>query len=344
MDREKLVYIGHEYHNKTLSTKFLIDLFKQNYDVDIFQYKMENGEFIGEKETSKEHYKVLVLFQMPVPTKKLKERFNFDIGSYFPMYDGTGEAPDEFWRGYADFNIINFSSTLHNRLVKMGLSSYYIQYFPKPFTNFEWGKKDSLFFWNRRSGLNVNKLSPIISRLGIKNVHLHNAYDPGESLIIPDEAVKNKYNISISEWYDSKIEMLNVIAESAYYMAPREYEGIGMSFLEAMAMGRCVIAVNHPTMNEYIVDNQNGLLYNMNNIDDTTWKDVDIKKIQKNAYDYICDGYLRWEENKIEILKWILAEPSTTKNSATLISEMKNNTIKDNLKKIIKKIIRKIKE
>ena len=28
MEREKLVYIGHEYHNKTLSTKFLICLNK----------------------------------------------------------------------------------------------------------------------------------------------------------------------------------------------------------------------------------------------------------------------------------------------------------------------------
>lgn len=337
MDREKLVYIGHEYHNKTLSTKFLIDLFKQSYDVDIFQYSMEHREFIGEKETNEEHYKVLVLFQMPVSIKELKAKFDFEVGSYFPMYDGTGEASDDFWRGYSGFNIINFSSTLHNRLMKMGLSSYYIQYFPKPFTDFEWGKEDSLFFWHRRAGLNINKLSPLVSQIDIKNIHIHNAYDPGENKIIPDEKVKNKYCISVSEWYASKKEMLDVIAESACYMAPREYEGIGMSFLEAMAMGRCVIAVNHPTMNEYIVNNQNGLLYNLNDIDDVSWKKINIKEIQKNAYDYICEGYAKWEENKIDILKWILAEPATAKNSTVIIQEKKNSIIRKIIKKIVKR-------
>lgn len=38
-----------------------------------------------------------------------------------------------------------------------------------------------------------------------------------------------------------------------------------MSFLEAMAMGLCVVAPNAPTMNEYIRDGVNGLLYDPGN-------------------------------------------------------------------------------
>ena len=45
------------------------------------------------------------------------------------------------------------------------------------------------------------------------------------------------------------------------YFAPRKYEGIGMTFLEAMAMGMCVVAENAPTANEYILSGKNGILY-----------------------------------------------------------------------------------
>jgi hypothetical protein len=34
-----------------------------------------------------------------------------------------------------------------------------------------------------------------------------------------------------------------------------------MAFLEAMAMGMCVVAENQPTANEYILSGQNGILY-----------------------------------------------------------------------------------
>jgi glycosyltransferase involved in cell wall biosynthesis len=45
------------------------------------------------------------------------------------------------------------------------------------------------------------------------------------------------------------------------FVAPRRFEGIGLSFLEAMARGQVVIAENNATMNEYIVHDVNGLLY-----------------------------------------------------------------------------------
>lgn len=56
--------------------------------------------------------------------------------------------------------------------------------------------------------------------------------------------------------------MQQYIQKSALYFAPRKYEGIGMSFLEAMASGRCVIAPDYPTMNEYIKNGETGYLYN----------------------------------------------------------------------------------
>lgn len=87
------------------------------------------------------------------------------------------------------------------------------------------------------------------------------------------------------------------------YIAPRDFEGIGMSFLEAMAMGRCVIAPNNPTMNEYITDGFNGILYELDN--PKINKKYNIKSIQENTKKYIQQGYLKWSEEKNKILDYI---------------------------------------
>ena len=46
-----------------------------------------------------------------------------------------------------------------------------------------------------------------------------------------------------------------------YYFAPRFQEGIGFSFLEPMARGIPIIGHDDATMNEYIKDGKNSLLF-----------------------------------------------------------------------------------
>ena len=54
---------------------------------------------------------------------------------------------------------------------------------------------------------------------------------------------------------------LNRLAKSSVVIAPRRKEGIGMAFLEAMAMGKCVVAANDATMNEYMRHGKTGILF-----------------------------------------------------------------------------------
>ena len=58
-------------------------------------------------------------------------------------------------------------------------------------------------------------------------------------------------------------EMTIDMLKSTIYIASRPYEGIGMSFLEAMADGRCVVAHDNTTHNEYIEHGKNGFLFDM---------------------------------------------------------------------------------
>lgn len=304
MIKKKLVYVGHEYHKKTKSIDFLIDVLAKNYEIDFLTYDTEKNDLIGDEEIFHKKFEVLVLFQMPVAVELLKQKLSFNHGIYVPMYDGTGEAPNCFWLDYINFNIINFSYTLHQRLLKMGFSSYYIQFFPKPSEKLEWGDSKSIFFWQRRSNINLNTVRNLILSEKIVNIHIHKAMDPGQEYIEPSDELKEKCNITFSEWYADKEDMLNDVKKAAIYIAPREYEGIGMSFLEAMAMGKCVVAPNHPTMNEYIEHGVTGYLYDIYD-KNTKIKLTDIKEIQKNTYLYIQKGYERWEKEKNKILDWV---------------------------------------
>jgi glycosyltransferase involved in cell wall biosynthesis len=103
------------------------------------------------------------------------------------------------------------------------------------------------------------------------------------------------------------------IAASALYVAPRFHEGIGLSFLEAMAMGRCVIAVNNPTMNEYIIDGENGFLYDISSPAPIALSPEKIRNIQQNTIKYMQDGRNRWEKDKSLILDWLEQKPSANK-------------------------------
>ena len=325
-----MIYIGHDYHLKTKSTRFLIDIFKEKYEVDEATYDMEKRQFSILECCQGKKYDVLVLFQMPVPSTELKSKFRYKKAAYFPMYDGTGEAPDSFWADYKDFNIVNFSSTLHNRLIKMGFSSYYIQYYPKPVDNIEWGNKKSAFFWHRTNYITINTVAGLVRQLDLEHIHLHIAEDPGIEDVQPDKEVSEHFHITTSQWFNAKEDMLEEIKKSSYYIAPRLYEGIGMSFLEAMAMGRCVVAANHPTMNEYICNGENGLLYDYG--EQRIINPDDVRILQEKAYKNIVNGYAAWERDKHNILDWLEAETKAD------IKKFENNSLTKPMKNIFKRI------
>ena len=296
---KKVVYIGHSFHDKTKSTAFLIDYLKQFFDVEVILDDSWNGKPFPDLSFIDESYLGVIFFQL-LPNNSIIKNIKNDNIIYFPMYDGV-RRDYEFWNQHRNLKIMNFSDNLHNRLKKWGLDSIYIQYFPKP-DKFIPGEINDVFFWQRLSQININTITKLFKNNNFQ-IHLHKAVDPGQEFIKPSENIEKKFQITYSDWFKTKEEMWNVIKQKGIYIAPREYEGIGMSFLEAMAMGKAVIAVDNPTMNEYIKNGVNGYLFNFKNP-----KEIDlsnIKQVQKNTYEYMKNGYKDWETNKIRIINFI---------------------------------------
>ena len=299
---KKLLYIGHAYHNKTKSTQFLKDMLKEKYEVKIFDFDPYNDNMATHFQSlAGKAFDILVIFQIMPHIDELKKVIKFKKSVFFPMYDGVPGREDPIWYEYRNTQIINFSRTLHEELHSLGFSSHYIQYFSKPIKIESMGNTKSVFFWQRINPININTVEKLLTNSTINHVHIHKALDPQHEFVEPSK--DNKWQITYSEWFDTKEEMLAMQQKSAIYIAPRLYEGIGMSFLEAMAMGRCVIAPDNPTMNEYIKNDVNGYLYNPQ--DPQPINLGDIKEIQQNTIKYMEDGYKKWERNKYKILDWL---------------------------------------
>jgi len=297
---KKIVYIGHSYHNKTKSTAFLIDYLKEFYDVEVILDESWLGKPYPDLSFIDDSYLGVIFFQL-LPTVDIIRTIKHDNIIYFPMYDQSGRLDYEFWHKYQNIKIINFSKTLHNKLFDWGFESMFVQYFPK-IQNFIAGKKDEVFFWQRLTKININIISKLFDDTNVK-MHIHKAIDPDQKFQNPDEKQEKKFQITYSDWFETREEMWNVIKQKGIYIAPREYEGIGMSFLEAMAMGKAVVAVDNPTMNEYITHGENGYLFDLKHP-----KEIDllnIEQVQKNAYEFMKNGYKRWGKNKHKIIEFI---------------------------------------
>lgn len=310
--KPKLLFIGHEYHKKTKSSDFMQNIMAENFDVEFFAldpYRSDINEQLNPLKNK--HYDVVVLWQMMPHLDKLKKYISFKNAAFFPMYDGVPSRDNKIWYEYKNVNVINFSKTLHDELKGLGFSSYYFQFFPKPLKITNEGDEKSIFFWQRTNQININTVEKLIDFKDIKHIHFHHAIDPGHEFVEPNAEINKK--ATHSTWFDTREDMQKQMQKSAIYIAPRAYEGIGMSFLEAMAMGRCVIAPDNPTMNEYIKDGENGFLYDLNNP-----KPVDLSKIreiQKNTIKYIKDGFENWEKEKWEILKVLITKPVINKRA-----------------------------
>jgi hypothetical protein len=176
----------------------------------------------------------------------------------FPMHDLTRTTPDAYLASLREVEWISFSRNLHQRLSGLGLSSRYLQYAPDPdgFPEVTWKEGARAYFWERMPAeLDDRAVQQILMALGIESLEVRRLEDAQFT-----SGKKTEKEGAERSW-QGRGEYLRSLAKYNIYVAPRRHEGIGMAFLEAMAMGMCVVAENHPTANEYILSGRNGILY-----------------------------------------------------------------------------------
>ncbi|KPU43685.1 hyaluronan synthase [Oxobacter pfennigii] len=308
----KIGYIDHSFHKKTLSSQFFVDILQRNgLTVEyIWDDSWKGGRPIVLDDLI-DKYDAFVFHQLSATASKPYYQMPVNI-TYLPMLDSFGN--DQllhhnrwFWKDYSGVKFLCFSKALHYAALSHGLASKYVKYFPEPF-KFAYGPTNGDlkgFFWQRMpDNINWETLKLLISNANFSSIHIHMATDPGFKPFYPSKKDIAKYNITFSDWFDNKDEYYKKILDAQVYFAPRPSEGIGMAFLEAMAMGRCVVSPDYGTMNEYILNGVNGLLYDLKNLKPLNFSDID--KISSMARLSIEKGYEDWKKEEEKIIDFII--------------------------------------
>jgi hypothetical protein len=263
----RIAFCGHSHHRTTGSSRFLLQALRGLGPVEehwVESWRGGPAAFDAAPLLAGGHDAV-VIWQMEALAVALAERRLPNV-TFFPMYDSCHAYPDSFWRRLSGLKVVSFCSALHARVLRLGVRSHHLQYFPEaPATAAAArGEGPGLagYFWQRTQDVTWSTIRALVGEAEFRQFTLHDALDPsGGSLVpVPPEEAR-RLHLRTTRWFPSSEEQRADLLRHDVYFAPRLREGIGMSFLEAMAMGQLVVAPDRPTMNEYLVSGVNGLLY-----------------------------------------------------------------------------------
>lgn len=313
MKKKRIAFVDHSFHQKSTATFFLMDMLREEYEVEVcWDESWRNGPRADISGLGSRGFDTLILFQLidRYSPAELKGSGCRNI-VLIPMYDHSGGWSDLYWLRYRDFKVINFSRTLHEQLQRLEMQTKYFQYFLPPVAraSSDGGMSYGLhgFFWQRTDGITWKHIRKLIEGADFRSFHLHLAVDPpGYEKVMPTDEEIRRFNITVSEWFDAREDYFRASSRSNVFFAPRLYEGIGMSFVEAIAHGKLLVAPDHPTMNEYITHGVNGLLYNPDDPRPLVFPSAEA--LRGPVGQYAADGYHRWCGQKEELMSFIFSD------------------------------------
>ena len=231
----KLLFIDHECHKKTHSAEFFLDVVRKAFDVVEHYYSQYYRT--GARKVAKD-CDIAVIWEFPIS----RWRFFFPgkRNVFVPMYDNEWASYWQWKRiAWSGMGVISFCDKVTEHARRCGVTNILdVRYFPDPDSlPKEKGDPKRVFLWERGE----------ITR------------SVAEKLFPPSDGYV--FDVKRADEFLERDAYLARIAKCGIVIAPRRKEGIGMAFLEAMAMGKCVVANDDATMNEYIKDGENGILF-----------------------------------------------------------------------------------
>jgi len=315
--KKKAAFVDHSFHKKTLCTVFLKELLSKTFELVEYYDESWNGGNEINIDLLKD-YEYIFYFQYIHKIKEFK-KLNVDRTKivWFPMWDGVVGIKNSEWIKYqaVPMKIACFSRTLYNKLSKLGFDCEYFQYYidPQSIKSVTDYNSKRIYFWNRTEEINWKVVKKILGETCIDALTFMAVPDPNQNPEFPLEEDLKQYNIQYYDQFLDYEKYINIVSKSNIYIAPRKFEGIGMSFLEALCRGQCVIAPNLPTMNEYITHGVNGYLYNLDDVEE-----IDISKfnlVGEEARNRAIDGFKSWQQQKIKLVEYITMSNDAKKNT-----------------------------
>ena len=276
------LFVDHECHKRTGSARFFLDIARKSFSVDEHYY---NRYYRTEAEKVVADYDGVIIWEFPISRNKFF--FNGKRNVFVPMYDNEWASCWQWKRiAWSGMGVISFCDKVTEHARRCGVKNILdVRYFPYP-SEFpqEKGEFKRVFLWERGD----------ISEDVVKK-------------IFPPE-LGYTFDVKKGDEFLSREEYLSRIAACEIVVAPRRKEGIGMAFLEAMAMGKCVAAHNDATMNEYIKDGVNGILFDADR--PTAVAESRILSVRSNIHESKHQLYGAWLDDMKKICDFIFTQNS----------------------------------
>lgn len=264
-----ILFVDHACHRKTRSVDFLVALLREQHSVNVHYYERYYDCKLSQAEVDAAD---LVLFFEFLP-----DRYRIAISGksclFVPMYDNEWGSKWQ-WRRIARSNmsVLSFCDAVTRHALACGVKNILTVHFafdPEKFKDNAPGGPLRALFWDRGD----------ITETAVR------------ALLPPEVKLTVQRDFVAREEYE---EFLN---QFGIYIAPRRKEGIGMAFLEQLARGKCVIAHDDATMNEYISDGYNGFLRDLSAANSPLTPEQ-LASVCKNTLVVAHKHYARWIEDR----------------------------------------------
>lgn len=301
-------FVDHAYHQRTRSSEFFKSEVLAGHEIEEWwDDRWHSGKSPDAREIAERDYDCVVVWQAEEIALTLTSLGARNI-VFVPMWDGAHALPDSYWTRLVGVRIVSFCHALHERVQALGLPSLYAQYFPDPgelqVTEFSTLRG---LFWQRRPEISWQQIALLTKGTKFAGIHLHLAQDPDSAPVdLPTCDEMKERNITTSSWFESRRDFEALLEAANVFFAPREREGIGFSFLEAMAAGMCVVAPNSPTMSEYLTDGISGRLWTV-----ARPQPLDLSKAEEmgaRARQAVVLGSERWKATLPDLREFVAAE------------------------------------
>lgn len=335
MEKKKLAYIDYWSHQHTKSGDFLREILNEEFQIVDFWW--EPNKKIPIDEINK--FENIFFFHVMFPHQIMRKLKNKNI-MWAPMYDAfnfkNSFYRSIFWKQIANLGIkiLEFSNKVGDSMEKEKIETLKLNYFIKPEATIlptNEGKLN-IFFWDR-GRIKIDSWLHLFNKEEIEEIIYFPKPDPGEKIDNNYDLLKSKnYNIKlIDKNFLPKSEYLNLFKRCNVFIAPRKKEGIGITIVEAIAKGMFIVGYNDSTMNEYILNEKIGFVFDEKTISKIKAKDINLNYEYRKEYAEL--NYKKWMNDKKKIIPLLKKENKRIKKIHFLLL-----FLIDDIKFFIKKI------
>ena len=299
----KILIVDHSCHKRTNSVSFFQELLMKCFKVETHYYdECYKCNIPADKIAWAD---VIVFWEF------LQSRFTLGVPGkrcvFVPMYDNEWGSKWQ-WRRLAisKMKVLSFCRKLTEHAGKNGIGmenllNVRFSYSPVDFVGMS-GDSRKVILWERGE-VTFDAVKQMFHPEDVDSVIIVRRKEENVAYAPISKEDKTSYKVEVKYGgFLPKDEYMDMISQAGIYIAPRLKEGIGMSFLEQMAMGKCVISHDEATMNEYIRSGENGILVDMGNPRHISKEEIETVRL--NVCNSVCAMYGKWENDKYAIIEF----------------------------------------